>query len=87
MVAGCQVHSSDIDKGKNKILFVIVSLLGAVGVEVLGQVVACGWLGDGGGRFQWRVVGKGAGGCGGCKGNLTVLRRILSLDLAKGNPK
>jgi hypothetical protein len=23
----------------------------------------------------------------GCKGNLTVLRRILHLDLAKGNPK
>jgi hypothetical protein len=22
-----------------------------------------------------------------CKGNLTILRRILHLDLAKGNPK
>jgi hypothetical protein len=26
-------------------------------------------------------------GDGTCKGNLTVLRRILYLDLAKGNPK
>jgi hypothetical protein len=24
---------------------------------------------------------------GKCKGNLTILRRILHLDLAKGNPK
>jgi hypothetical protein len=28
------------------------------------------------------------GSCkGNCKGNLTTLRRILHLDLAKGNPK
>jgi hypothetical protein len=37
-----------------------------VGVEVVGQVTACGWwLGDGGGHSHWGVVGKGAGGCGG----------------------
>jgi hypothetical protein len=32
----------------------------------------------------------GGGMCpsgGGCKGNLTILRRILYLDLAKGNSK
>jgi hypothetical protein len=33
------------------------------------------------------VADKGAGGGGCCKGNLTDLRRILHLSLAKGNPK
>jgi hypothetical protein len=33
-----------------------------------------------GGRQKWTVHME-------CKGNLTVLRRILYLDLGKGNPK
>jgi hypothetical protein len=45
---------------------VIVLLLGVVGMEVMGQIVTCGWwLGDEGGHSHWGVVGKGAGGGGG----------------------
>jgi hypothetical protein len=49
-----------------------------------------GWLlslGYEGGGLVSGGGGQGWLGCGGCKGNLTILRRILHLDLAKGNPK
>jgi hypothetical protein len=47
--------------------------------------VLVGWLVERllnvGERVDWRLSHSH------CKGNLTILRRILHLDLAKGNPK
>jgi hypothetical protein len=101
VVAGHRVCSSDIDKRKDKIkikinyfFVVVVSLLGAVGAEVVGQVIACGWwLGDGGGHFYWGGVGKGVGGCGGqVEGGAQAVvvvagRQMHSLDRDKRKKK
>jgi hypothetical protein len=38
-------------------------------------------------QLEWCGVAPQGQKCPGCKGNLTILRRILHLDLAKGNPK
>jgi hypothetical protein len=58
VVVGCQVHSLDRDKSKKKskkkthLFFLLVSILGVVGADLVDQVVSHiyrRWLGDDGG--------------------------------------